>query len=550
MGAVASAVSDVVGGAVDTVGDAVEDVGDFVVNEVVEPVVKTVDNTIQAALEDPVGTAVKVAAISTGNPAIIAAANAAVAVANGASLEDAAKAGATGYVAGLVGQQVATNLSPEFTSQFENVAAGNAAANAIGNAASAAVSGRDPLAALITSGAGSAAAEITKGMEGFDQLSKSQQAAVNQAIAKTLTGRDPSQNLINEAIAAGIDAIDLERFKNTGDTTQTTAAPSTDLVNQTINDPNAAPDQSFYESIGIDPATLSNPPAATEDPLAFLNASGYYDEITGQFIYDENGPLQAPLDNTSGTNLDSMDGYTYDKEKRTWVSPDGSVTDLSYLESSGKPLDIGSLDYMKQNDPSLGTLAKSLLKDVALSDLASYGAAGAGALTFGSMLGSKDDGLQLTPWDIQNQNVNWNARQVEGPRDGVVYGQAQVTPEFTSAAQGGIMSLQRYARGGDVMGISSLGGYAAGGNPRLLRGPGDGMSDNIPATISGKQPARLADGEFVVPADVVSHLGNGSTEAGAKALYKMMEQVRRARTGNPKQGKQINPNKFIPLKGK
>ena len=95
-------------------------------------------------------------------------------------------------------------------------------------------------------------------------------------------------------------------------------------------------------------------------------------------------------------------------------------------------------------------------------------------------------------------------------------------------------------------GIMSLGGYAAGGNPRLLKGPGDGMSDNIPATISGKQPARLADGEFVVPADVVSHLGNGSTEAGAKKLHQMMTQVRKARTGNPKQGKQINPNKFMP----
>jgi hypothetical protein len=91
-----------------------------------------------------------------------------------------------------------------------------------------------------------------------------------------------------------------------------------------------------------------------------------------------------------------------------------------------------------------------------------------------------------------------------------------------------------------------LGGYAAGGNPRLLRGPGDGMSDNIPATINNRQPARLADGEFVVPADVVSHLGNGSTEAGAKKLHKMMNEVRKARTGNPKQGKKINPNKYMP----
>jgi hypothetical protein len=107
--------------------------------------------------------------------------------------------------------------------------------------------------------------------------------------------------------------------------------------------------------------------------------------------------------------------------------------------------------------------------------------------------------------------------------------------ESILAAQGGIMGY-------------NLGGYANGGNPRLLRGPGDGMSDNIPATIANRQPARLADGEFVVPADVVSHLGNGSTEAGAKKLHEMMNSVRKARTGNPKQGKKINPSKFMPKK--
>jgi hypothetical protein len=111
------------------------------------------------------------------------------------------------------------------------------------------------------------------------------------------------------------------------------------------------------------------------------------------------------------------------------------------------------------------------------------------------------------------------------------------------AAQGEISSsfFGSYAQGG---GISTLGGYSDGG--RLLKGPGDGMSDNIPAKIGAKQPARLADGEFVVPADVVSHLGNGSTDAGAKQLYKMMDKIRTARTGRKAQGKQVNPNKFMP----
>lgn len=113
-----------------------------------------------------------------------------------------------------------------------------------------------------------------------------------------------------------------------------------------------------------------------------------------------------------------------------------------------------------------------------------------------------------------------------------------VSDDEREAAAGGIMQADRY----------NMGGYASGSVPRLLKGPGDGMSDDIPASIDNRQPARLADGEFVVPADVVSGLGNGSTEAGAKHLHKMMTDVRRARTGNPKQGKEIVAQKYIPKK--
>jgi len=90
----------------------------------------------------------------------------------------------------------------------------------------------------------------------------------------------------------------------------------------------------------------------------------------------------------------------------------------------------------------------------------------------------------------------------------------------------------------------SLGGYSDGG--RMLKGPGDGMSDDIPAVIGRKQPARLADGEFVVPADVVSHLGNGSTDAGAKKLYSMMDKIRTARTGKKKQAPAVKTDKYMP----
>jgi hypothetical protein len=80
-----------------------------------------------------------------------------------------------------------------------------------------------------------------------------------------------------------------------------------------------------------------------------------------------------------------------------------------------------------------------------------------------------------------------------------------------------------------------LGDYSDGG--RLLRGPGDGVSDSIPASIGGKQPARLADGEFVIPARIVSELGNGSTDAGAKRLYAMMDKIQAGRKKTVGKGK-------------
>jgi len=101
--------------------------------------------------------------------------------------------------------------------------------------------------------------------------------------------------------------------------------------------------------------------------------------------------------------------------------------------------------------------------------------------------------------------------------------------KFIQAAGGGLMDLAQ-------------GGRAA----RYLRGGTDGMADKIKTNIDGKQPARLSHGEFVIPADVVSHLGNGNSDAGADVLYDMMDKIRKARTGTTKQGKQINPRQYTP----
>jgi len=118
----------------------------------------------------------------------------------------------------------------------------------------------------------------------------------------------------------------------------------------------------------------------------------------------------------------------------------------------------------------------------------------------------------------------------------------------TKSAGGGLMGIHM-AMGGMTPNVGHLGGYSDGG--RLLRGPGDGVSDSIPATIgsSDPEPARLADGEFVVPARIVSELGNGSTEAGARQLYKMMDRIQTARrktTGKDAVATNTNTHQYLP----
>jgi len=135
------------------------------------------------------------------------------------------------------------------------------------------------------------------------------------------------------------------------------------------------------------------------------------------------------------------------------------------------------------------------------------------------------------------------AKPVEKITDTTVTGQNDGGGDGGGEANGGLMAM---ARGGMAQQFD-LGGYSDGG--RLLRGPGDGVSDSIPATIGNKRPARLADGEFVVPARIVSELGNGSTEAGARKLYAMMDRVqsaRRSTVGKGRVAKNSRSEKYLP----
>ena len=315
--------------------------------------------------------------------------------------------------------------------------------------------------------------------------------------------------------------------------------------------------------------------------------AGYYNEITGEYIElggtDPEGldigstPGYNQLDNTSGTN--QLTGWTYkdgvwtDKTGQTYDTKTGTVSLADMFKGGG----IGSMLGIA----GAAGLAQQLLGGSGSSGYAGYQggipkytaerrqyAVPLTAAPYTTKLSDQDIKdfisrpnmteamvargmneygispervagiLSLPAATIQSKyqealGPNYGARRPGS--GGVTYfspmtykPQAAAAP-VTAPAESVVTPpanptiVPEYAQGG----IANLGGYSDGG--QLLRGPGDGVSDDIPATIGDKQPARLADGEFVVPARIVSELGNGSTEAGARKLYAMMDRIKASR---------------------
>ena len=228
--------------------------------------------------------------------------------------------------------------------------------------------------------------------------------------------------------------------------------------------------------------------------------------------------------NTSGSGSQGIDlandpNYVFDPYKGQYVRrmANGGITDVHRFKSGGTDIYDASLRFADMMDnpnrwapPDTTFHSVKTFQDTnpntANKTAAEAAAARAASINKRSYV---DTGYKYPTASRQSGQLNLSPVGTEQS--------AYDNQESILAANGGIMQY-------------SLGGYAQGDMPRLLRGPGDGVSDNIPATIGGKQPARLADGEFVIPARVVSELGNGSTDAGAKRLHQMMDNVQKARS--------------------
>jgi hypothetical protein len=302
--------------------------------------------------------------------------------------------------------------------------------------------------------------------------------------------------------------------------------------------------------------------------------AGYYDETTGDWVNTgDTGSTPAPLTNaTSGTGTvgDYTNVQKFDDGSTIIMDKDGNVIGSTPATDGTATSGGDILTSAGANTSGLTSFLNSL--GIKGSDLKSMITGNAGALTGLAALYSAMGGNKITN---QNGGYSGSIPKYTATRAAVPYsdvstmGRQYFTPvQFTSAA--GAPAAQEAATQ-QAQGIAAaapraaaqpnpyagkfatpwapkgqnmaVGGLAHG---RYLQGNTDGMADKINTSIDGEQPAKLSHGEFVVPADVVSHLGNGNSDAGAQRLYAMMDKVRQARTGTKKQGKEINPDKFMP----
>lgn len=417
MSAVVEAVSDLGNTVVDTVSsvgtqalNTVQNAGQAVVDEVVKPVAKAVQNTYDAFEKDPVGTSLKIAAAVSGNPTYIMAANTAVNVAQGQdlgeALENGAKQTAITYAAQQAGSYVKDSLNAPVGSTYggDNIDAGGGFNPATGTSSAPAPTQFDVQAPLST------APQVDP------TVAKLAGQTASGATRAALSGQDPieggkqalTSGLVSTGTSAGAKAISDSSLE---DWSQKNAEASYEN----------APSPTEQDVLAADPTIKMDFPLSTPTEAT---GSGNYNEITGEFVPSETGVVQAPLTEASGTNLDSMKDYTVNPETNTVTTPSGETTDLSYLSNTQSPLDTAAVlppptevapeayDPIKQKDIKSGLdyAANSLLNQPKAGTAATPATGTAPAPTSLSQQIYKDPTLnseaQYLGYNTGNENVS------------------------------------------------------------------------------------------------------------------------------------------------
>ena len=593
MSAVSEALADVDDSVRDTVSsvgtqavETVENAGQAVVDEVVQPVVKAVQNTYDAFEKDPVGTSLKIAAAVSGNPAYIMAANTAVNIAQGQdvgeALENGAKATAVTVLAQKAGQYAVDEFGAPLSQPVVDMELGPTP-----TIQSTLPPAPPPTAPL----ANTAIRSATEG-----------------ATTAALQGKDPiegatsrlTSSLVGAGTSAGAKSISDSNLENYSQ-------------QQAQNAYENAPSPTEQDVLVADPSIKMDFPLSTPTTET---GSGNYNEITGEFVPSETGVVQARLTEASGTNLDSMKDYTVNPATNTVTTPTGETVDLSYLSNTQSPLDTAAVlppptevapeayDPIKQKDiksgldyaanallnqpkagtaatPATGTapaptsLSQQIYKDPILSSEAQY---------LGYNTGNENTSNQpIDPYELKQLYDSLDPRLAEelrlrGIQPPQVNASNTIDPQLTTTklvADGG--SIKPYATGSSVTTdsvfnptitktnpnmlpaapvvnmpsrlaalkhiFSGIGSrqprLAAGGalpskytdaapkghNPEFVTGLTGYYAQGKGTGQSDDIPAMLHDGDYVADADLVAALGDGSSKAGAEALEKFRRQI-------------------------
>lgn len=273
----------------------------------------------------------------------------------------------------------------------------------------------------------------------------------------------------------------------------------------------------FYRSIGLDPATIKDMPPADKAAVdAMINGSSFQGDsslinsIKG-FFKKPDGSYDWAKIAGAGAAAAGAFGIGSKKTAGGWEGPIPTYT--------------ASRQQIQYNDPNRrpGAQGRQYFTDVNYS---------------GASTAPQAEGIMAAYQTAQAQAPKWNAANAVATPWAKPAAPAPV-PAAPPARQ--VSSLEQ-----ELAKLQAQREPVKAATGRYLQGSTDGMADKINTSIDGQQPAKLSHGEFVVPADVVSHLGNGNSDAGARRLYQMMDKVRQARTGTKKQGKQINPDKYMP----
>jgi hypothetical protein len=311
--------------------------------------------------------------------------------------------------------------------------------------------------------------------------------------------------------------------------------------------------------------------ANTGFPQAYLHNNAYatpYQTPISQNVLTGAGDVS--VDPYTGEQRMAAGGVSYDPQTQRYTGGIADAlkpenTDVNIYNDTGGPASGGGPASASSSSSSNGSPTGSTIGDAGYA-ISNQSISPVAAAIAGAMMDAMSPTSSISANAVNGMDASSDAASAAAAADasggapGMGGGSDASVGDSGAAGGGGGGSATGEARGGlsprfnyhmATGGISdagyNLGGYSDGG--RLLRGPGDGVSDSIPAVIGKKQPARLADGEFVVPARIVSELGNGSTEAGARKLYAMMDRIQAARgktVGKGRVAKNSRSEKYLP----